>query len=108
MASEYSINNQQGRFTQGGKSTQFENRLGWWERRIIPQADDDIFLTISARYDRRPDLVSFDFYGKALYQWMVLQYNNIVDVNTEFVVGKEIRLPSKSRAFREILTRTTQ
>ena len=107
MASGYSIRNREGRYTQGGTSTQLDNRLGWWERRIIPYSDDDTFLVLSSRYDRRPDLVAFDFYDKANYQWLILQYNNIVDINEEFVVGKEIRLPSRSRVFREILSRTT-
>lgn len=105
MASNKSITYTEGRYTQGGSSVQ-TNTLGWWERRIIPYADDDTFIEISGRYNRRPDIVAYDFYQKAIYQWVILQYNNIVDINTEFVTGATIRLPSRSRLFREILART--
>lgn len=106
MASTQSTGNREGRYTQGGTSTQTD-RLRWWERRIIPYSDDDMFIVISNRYHRRPDVLAFDMYRKAKYQWLVLQYNNIVDVNTEFVVGTTVRLPSLARVQREIMTRTS-
>ena len=34
------------RYVQGGDTTVYSNRLGWWERTLIDQADDDIVLTI--------------------------------------------------------------
>lgn len=95
------------RYVQGGDTTVYSNRLGWWERTLIDQADDDIVLTIPRKYALRPDLLAYDLYGKASLQWLVLQFNNIVDINTEFVQGKEIRVPSPGRVVLELLGKTT-
>jgi hypothetical protein len=38
--------------------------------------------------------------------WLVLQYNSIVDINTEFVAGESIILPTFERAQTQILTKS--
>lgn len=95
------------RYVQGGTTDRYTNRLDWWERKIIPQADSDMVITISPRQDRRPDLVAADIYGKPGLAWLVLQFNNIVDIETEFTTGKEIRLPTMRRVVLDILTQAT-
>lgn len=96
-----SVKQAKSRYTQGGETERFQNRLGWWERFPMPQRDDDLFITISAQYDKRPDRLAADYFGSSLLMWIVLQYNNIVDINEEFVSGKEIRLPEVTRALLE-------
>jgi len=91
------------RLVQGGRSDIYAKRLGWWDRRIFERADDDIQFTITQVYARRPDLVAYDVYGKASLQWLVLQYNNILDINTEFIEDKIIYLPSYERVVFNIL-----
>lgn len=100
MASRTSVQNRESRYTQGGETTAYENRLGWWERDIDTFAHDatDLIVTIPPQYDKRPDQMAFEYYGRASFQWLVLQYNSIVDINEEFRAGKEIRLPEPSRA----------
>ena len=98
-----STENRRSRYVQGGETSVYSNRLGWWERRDIPNYDDDIVITISQLHDRRPDLLAADLYGTPSLQWLVLQYNNILDINTEFVAGKEIRLPSEERVMLDLL-----
>lgn len=97
-------NRRSSRYTQGGTTDVYQNRLGFWERRILEQQDDDMVITLLSDEDRRPDLVAFKMYGKAELQWLVLQYNNIVDVETEFTTGTEIRLPNQRRVNLDILT----
>lgn len=94
------------RYVQGGDTIVYPNRLGWWERRVFEKDDDDIFMTIDLRYDRRPDLLAFEMYGNAQLAWLVLQYNNIVDINEEFVAGSEIRIPTAERVTLVMLNRT--
>jgi len=72
--------------------------LDWWERDIIPPALDDIPFTINKKYSRRPDLLAADVYGKDKMQTLILQYNTITDVNTQFVDGETIILVSPERA----------
>lgn len=92
-----STNNPGSRFVKGGSTDVFNNRLGWWERKIYTASSDDIVFVLTPRYHHRPDLLAYDTYGKATYMWLVLQFNNILDVTTEFVIGKEIHLPTPRR-----------
>jgi len=94
-----------GRYVQGGTVEQLRDRLGWWERRIYAPSVTDIKLTITPRYAVRPDLLAYDVYGKATLAWVILLYNNIVDINLEFAEGKEILLPTRERVQTEFLTK---
>lgn len=109
MANRKSVENRESRYVQGGETETFDNRLGWWERDIFTVSQDasDIFLTIAPQYDKRPDRLAFDMYGRSGLQWLVLQYNHIVDINEEFIAGREIRLPDPSRASLTFLNKRT-
>jgi hypothetical protein len=91
------------RYVQGGKTQQLANRLGWWERKIIPTDSTDERFIITAKYSKRPDLLAAHRYGKSSLGWVILQLNNIIDINTEFVEGQTILLPTPSRVFYGIL-----
>jgi len=96
------------RYVQGGFSDVGEKFIRWWERTPI-QRDDitDIIYTIELRYAGAPDAIAYLYYGRNDLGWIVLQYNNIVDINEELAVGKVISLPSRNRVFYDILTRQT-
>lgn len=102
-----SVNKRNSRYVQGGTTTTFPLRLGWWERLTMEQSDDDLFVVITSRQDRRPDLIAFDYYQKAELGWVVLQYNNIADINEELTAGTTIRLPQPERVFFDMLNRPT-
>jgi len=93
-----SANDATSRYVMGGATDQLNpGFLDWWEETIFPPALDDIPFTITRKYDKRPDLLAYDTYGKDKKMWLILQYNNIQDINTEFVEGKEILLMSPQR-----------
>lgn len=94
-----------GRYVQGGTVSVNGNKLGWWERTIFVKSPLDIQYVIGSKYNRRPDLLAYDVYGKATLQWFILQYNNLSDINVDFVEGTQISLPTKSRLFGELLSR---
>lgn len=99
-----SMDNQLGRYVQGGETEVFEKRLGWWDRKELPEPSiNDTIYTIKPEEESRPDITSNKFYERADLDWFILQYNNIVDINEEYVVGKQIFLPSRTRLFYEIL-----
>lgn len=102
-----STDNKSSRYVQGGLTDLYEKRLGWWDRYTFTKDDTDMVVTLDSKYHQRPDLLAYDMYGSSNYEWLVLQYNNILDIITEFVVGKEIRLPTKSRADRDFLVSQT-
>jgi len=93
------------RYVQGGATDIYSNRLGWWEKRKLNLQDDDFFITILPFEEARPDLISHRVYGKAIYAWLVLQYNNISDPETELLRGVEIRMPTQSRLILNIITK---
>lgn len=97
--------NRNSRYVQGGTTDIYSNRLGWWERKTLERQDDDIRIIIRQSEGKRPDLISFRIYGKAIYSWVVLQYNNIVDPETELLHGKELFLPTQKRLILDIITK---
>lgn len=105
MANKSSVEETKSRYSVGGETTSYANRLGWWERKIIPEDDTDLLITLDRTYAYRPDLVAADYYNNSTLMWLVLQFNNIVDINEEFTEGKEIRLPHPARVTFEILKR---
>ena len=95
------------RYVQGGTTDIFQNRLGWWERRGIPQNANDIIFTLDSVHEGRPDIIAYEFWGKPYLSWLVLQYNTILDPSVDLVKGKTIRLPSEFRIATEVLTKVT-
>lgn len=96
------------RYAQGGISEMRGNFLAWWERDTniaIPADDDDTILSLPKVYEGRPDILAYDLYGDVHLEWIILQSNNIVDLNEEFITGATIRVPSKRRVEFEILNK---
>lgn len=102
-----SVEQKHSRYVQGGDTDRFENRLGWWERLTFPKHPTDFNFLITPKYNLRPDLVAKDVYGTANLMWLVLQYSNIVDINTEFISGKNMLLPTTERVLSSMLGRST-
>lgn len=94
-----SLKKSRSRMLNGGETEIKGNKLGWWERKHLPkEGATDIEVKIDEEYVGRPDLVAFDFLGTTRLMWLVLQYNDIVDINEEFALGKIIVVPSPTRA----------
>lgn len=60
----------------------------------VSTSSEDQFTVLSAKYEYRPDLLSYDVYGVSDYWWKIMQVNKIWDVY-EFTAGKNIRIPFK-------------
>ncbi len=93
------------RYNYGGVTELVGDKVGWWERTNLPKSSiDDFSVTIDNIFQKRADLISYEYYGTTEYEWLVLQYNNIVDINEELIYGKVIILPALSRltSFRQI------
>lgn len=104
-ANANSVDNKRGRYVQGGTTDRYPTRLGWWDRRDLPTSDTDILVTINARYQFRPWMIAYDYYGQENLEWVILQYNNILDTMEEFVQGAVIRIPTLQRLNLEILSK---
>lgn len=94
----------QTRYTQGGGVEVFNNRLGWWERRKLDTHESDFEFDVDSTTEFRPDLIAYQVYKNSNYAWVVLQFNNIVDIYEELNSGKVITLPTISRLQSVILS----
>lgn len=102
-----SVRKKNTRLVQGGITDVGERFVRWWERDVLPRDEvTDLKYVIPLLYAGSPDLIAYDYYGKNNLGWLVLQYNNIVDINEELVVGATILLPAKERVFYELLSRS--
>lgn len=98
-----STDNNKSRYKKGGTTEVYATRLGWWERYVYEKNKSDVEFVITQRYHLRPDQLASDVYGSPVLMWVILQYNNILDVNTEFVQGKVILLPTPARLKTELI-----
>lgn len=92
------------RILNGGTSELKGNKIGWWERKSIEKdVNTDVSMVLDNSVEGRPDLVAYVMYRNTSLTWLVLQYNNIVDIEEEFIAGREIFLPSRNRVYSEII-----
>lgn len=70
--------------------------LDIWVPRSIEKNDFDKIVTISAEFDRRPDLMSQAEYGTPKLWWMFSVRNPdlLIDPIADFVAGLEIYIPT--------------
>ena len=54
------------------------------------------FYTIKTTDVGRPDLVSFNIYGKMNYWWVIMKLNGIEDVFNDMSEGQVLMIPSES------------
>lgn len=92
-----SLDSKRTRYVQGGSTERFTNRLGWWERTIMPRMNTDIEFVVTGKCVGRPDAIAKIVYGSEEYTWVVLQYNTILDDRAELIEGAIIYLPSPDR-----------
>lgn len=99
-----SLDVKRGRYNKGGTTDKFPTRLGWWDRKLsfMQRQLDDITYQITEADAYRIDLIAYSVYKKADLGWVILQYNNIVDIMEELAPGKIILLPSSQRVLTDI------
>lgn len=89
-------------------STPQENQileyLGFWNGAFPTPSLSDGQLTIEAKYDKRPDLLSQDLYGTTQWWWVFTLWNpNIIqDPIYDLRAGITIRFPSRDNLPRSV------
>ena len=79
-------------------TTQTNQRLNMFVYRDIPSASDDKTITLNAKYQYRPDILSNDVYGTPVYWWVfsVRNRNIIKDPIWDMTAGISLVIPSYS------------
>ena len=64
---------------------------------VEPTADDTL-VTIESKYDRRPDLMSYDLYGDSTLWWRIALRNKdvLIDPIADFTAGTQIWIPASA------------
>lgn len=106
MSETNSTNSKYSRYVHGGETGVSKDlKLKWWERYIIPKDNNDLLIEILPRFNKRPERLAYELYGKSELYWIILQYNTIVDINIEFTTGKFFKVPHPDRVIFDILTK---
>lgn len=76
---------------------QYLEYLGFWKGDFVNSNSNDVTMTLEAKYDKRPDLLSQDLYNTTSWWWIFMLYNpdKIQDPIYDFVAGKTIIVPNK-------------
>lgn len=69
---------------------------------VLDERDDDSFITVEGRFERRPDLVSQKVYGRPDLGWAIMDVNNIRQPMFELTTGQELRIPALQRVLAAI------
>ena len=75
--------------------------LDFMEFRDIPADDTDEFITVSTKFNQRPDLLSNNLYGTVELWWIfsVRNPDQMIDPIYDLVTNLELFVPTKERAF---------
>ena len=93
--SAYNVKN--GRFTLGGTTEVSSFALEWWNKNSIKSDKTDIIYYVEKKYENKPHLLGYVFYGDELLWWIICQVNGIIDPLTELTEGLMLRIPTLDR-----------
>jgi nucleoid-associated protein YgaU len=97
MATKNSTLVQTSRYVAGGKTEVNTRALEWWERTVFKHDSTDTTYVVDLKTAGRLDIIATVFYNDPALWWFIAQYNSILDVYGEIVVGRVLRIPTKSR-----------
>jgi hypothetical protein len=86
------------------QENQYLEYLGFWNGAFPNYSGSDGVITIQAKYDKRPDLLSQDLYGTTQWWWIFTLYNpnQIQDPIYDLRAGITLRYPSKNNLPRSL------
>ena len=100
--SVYNVKN--GRYTLGGTTEVSASAIEWWNKNDILPDGSDIIYYVEQKYENKPHLLGYLFYGDSSLWWIICQANGIIDPLTELVEGKQLRIPVMARVKSEIFS----
>jgi len=90
--------NNQSPYSATAQVTTYINYLDVWTPPALTTSSDDAVITLPSKYNNRPDLLSYDYYGTPRLWWVFSVYNgnSIKDPIYDLVTGMQIIIPSKN------------
>lgn len=90
-------NNKNGRYVLGGTSEVSLATIEWWNKKEMYRDPTDVLYVMEKKYEGRPDLLGFVFYGDSSLWWIIAQFNGILDPMEELIEGKVLLIPQLER-----------
>jgi len=77
--------------------------FGTWKRIEIQDTTEFIYYQIKASDIGRLDLLAYDYYGDPTLDWVIMDFNSIVDPIFGLEIGQKIKIPSKDQVLRALM-----
>ena len=90
-------NKKNGRYVLGGTTEVSAWAIEWWEKNDIAPDSSDFIYVMEKKYEGRPDILGYVFYGDSSLWWIICQYNAILDPMAELIEGKILLIPQAAR-----------
>jgi hypothetical protein len=100
--SKNSTENKNGRYVLGGTTEVSLSFIEWWNRKEMKRHPSDIIYAMEKKYEGRPDLLGYVFYGDSSLWWIIAQFNGILDPMDEMVEGKILYIPQLDRIQKDL------
>lgn len=96
-------NSKNGRYVLGGSTEVSAAAVEWWTRIDIKRDPSDLVYFFEKKYEGRPELLGYVFYGDIGMWWVIAQYNGILDPHAELVAGKILLIPTLERVKQDLI-----
>jgi hypothetical protein len=101
-------NQKNGRYVLGGSTEVSSFALEMWDAiQIQPDVSDFVYF-VEKKYEGRPEMLGYVFYGDPGLWWVICQYNNILDPMVELIEGKPLLIPTFERVQSQVLANSTK
>lgn len=86
------------------QTSKYLDYLDYWDGYFINPSSDDTLIKLSSKYNKRPDLLSFELYGTPQLWWVFMLRNPdvIKDPINDFVTNITIYTPGSNSVKRFI------
>jgi hypothetical protein len=101
-------NTKNGRYVLGGQTEVSSFAIEWWNRYSMSRDPTDIIYFLERKYEGRPEILGYVFYGDVGLWWVIAQYNSIIDTFAELVEGRLLIIPTLERVKRELIGQNTK
>jgi hypothetical protein len=97
-------NSKNGRYVLGGATEVSSFALEMWDANTLPPDPSDIVYYVEKKYEGKPHLLGYIFYGDTGLWWVICAYNVIIDPIQEIIEGRALLIPTLDRIKAQILS----
>jgi hypothetical protein len=101
-------NTKNGRYTLGGTTEVSSFAIELWDANTLPSDVSDIVYFVEKKYEGKPQLLGYVFYGDTGLWWIICQYNGIIDPLEEIIEGKLLLIPTIERVKAQLFSNSNR